>query len=54
MRNEYKKITLEDKFFRELVAVAQNHREVWTKEKRRNRKKYRLFLKKTLTKETNL
>lgn len=49
--NEYKKATFEDKFWRNFTCCKKNHNKVWSWFKRKNRKNYRIFLKKDLTKE---
>lgn len=53
-RNEYKKVTFEDKFFRDFVCVKFNHPKIWAWMKKQNRKKYRRILKKDLTKQLNM
>ena len=52
--NEYKKATVEDKFFRHFVCLKVNHNELWAYLKRKNRRDYRKFLKKDLTKQLDM
>ena len=49
--SEYKKATFEDKFFRHWSTRKQNHNEIWADMKKRNRKLYRLIMKRELKEE---
>lgn len=51
--NEYKKVTFEDKFWRDFACCKANHNEVWAYWKRKTRRDYRRYTKAALLKEIN-
>ena len=49
--NIHKKMTFEDRFYRNYCCGKQNHNSGWSKDKHRNRKLFRLKEKEELRKE---
>ena len=50
-RGIHRKLTFEDRFYRHWCCGKINHNSAWSKDKRRNRKLYRLRLKEELRQE---
>lgn len=52
-RNIHRKATFEDRFYRRYCCGKKNHNSNWSKDKQRNRKGLRRYLKKLLRKEVD-